>query len=279
VNHSFHGGIFILEYERSRREEKDKGADLEFDQVVTPDPDEMLFGDGNGNAGFTTSRANGVEVGLHAKQRFPTPANNFFSNGDGTYSVPKGYACPGYGFAPNCFATPFRSFEWSVNVNFGFTGAVLADYTYELGMDADPSDETDFTIFDNYVIFLRVLDKKRKVVAETYIQILAGDAVATDKVICRSRRSRLCFAGPDIKWPGCSARYRKNRRIFVLTRYRKTCQNLIFVKIQSPPMCGLFLRFPSLHHQSLQNQNAFQCSSTGKCILPGFPRKIETEDG
>jgi hypothetical protein len=229
-----------------------KGPDLEFDQFVSPDFNEMLFGDGNLNGGFTTNRDNGVEVGLRAKQRFPSPANIFYSNGDGTYSVPKGEACPGFGFAPNCAATPFWSFEWSVNVDYDYAGAVLSDYTYELGMDADPSDDTDFTMFDpitptppavpffdhgtggngttngtantaateaeyvynldvdsvaqnswnyeffnnigtslanfdpsvdgNYVIFFRVLDDKRKVVAETYVQILAGDALPLRKV-------------------------------------------------------------------------------------------------
>ncbi len=123
---------------------------LEFDQNATPNLDgKMLFGSGNLNGGFTTHQRKGVEVALRTKQRFPSPDNMFFSNGDGTYSVPKGFACPGFGFAPNCLATPFWSFEWSVNVDHNdTTDNHLSDYTYELGMDADPSRKTNFTKFD-----------------------------------------------------------------------------------------------------------------------------------
>lgn len=122
---------------------------LEFDQDATPPNAEMLFGDGNANGAFTTNRQNGVEVALRAKQRFPSPADVFFSNEDGTYSPPKGDACPGFGFAPICTATPKWSFEWSVNVDYDWsTGSHLSDYTYELGIDADPSPRTKFTRFD-----------------------------------------------------------------------------------------------------------------------------------
>ncbi len=121
---------------------------LEFDQDATPD---VIFGTGNENGGFTTDRRNGVEVALRVKRRFPAPMEEYFSNGNGTYSPPIGDACPGYGFAPFplCLATPFWSFDWSVNVNFDeSTSKHISDYTYELGMDADPSRRTKFTRFD-----------------------------------------------------------------------------------------------------------------------------------
>ncbi len=227
-----------------------KSSALEFDQLATPANSEMLFGSGNDNGAFTTHRRKGVEVALRVKKRFPTPANTFFSNGDGTYSVPKGFACPGFSFAPNCFATPFWSFEWSVNVDYdGSTNKHLSDYTYELGMDSDPGRRTKFTRFDpitplppvvplfdhaignnsstnpgstadnpttyqtllddnnvaqnswnyeffnnlgtslaafdpdvdgNYIIYLRVMKKqgygKRKIVAQSFIQVLVGNA-------------------------------------------------------------------------------------------------------
>jgi len=124
-----------------------KGPQLEYDQNVTP---EVIFGSGNSNGLFTTGRSNGIEVGLRSKLRFPTP-HGTVSNGDGTYPVDEGDACPGYGFAPFplCLATPMWSFDWSINVDYtGETGHVLSDFVYELGLDSDPSDKTDFTVFD-----------------------------------------------------------------------------------------------------------------------------------
>ncbi len=122
------------------------GSKLAFDQLVTPG---VIFGSGNDNGAFTTDRRKGIEVGLRIKQRFP-PANLFNSNGDGTYSFPAGDACPGYSFSPTCLTTPIWSVEWSINTDYtGSTGRVLGDFIYELGLDADPSEKTDFTIFDN----------------------------------------------------------------------------------------------------------------------------------
>jgi hypothetical protein len=218
--------------------------DRQFDQLVTPD---AIFGSGNANGSFTTDRHKGVEVALRAKTRFPVALNVFNSNGDGTYSFPAGDACPGFGFAPFplCLATPVWNFEWSVNTDFdGSTANVLNEFIYQIGMDADPSRKTAFTMFDpitpslvapawdhsigtnatpngggveslpnyvanlgtnnvaqnswnyeffnnvgtslasfnpavdgNYVIFLRAIDPvKKKVVAETVIQVLVGNA-------------------------------------------------------------------------------------------------------
>ncbi len=121
---------------------------IEYDQDVTPD---VIFGSGNANGGFTTDRRNGIELGLRVKQRFPVPMNTFNSNADGSYSFPATDACPGFGFAPFplCLATPQWSFEWSVNTDYdGSTGNKVGDFTYEIGLDADPGNKTNYTKFD-----------------------------------------------------------------------------------------------------------------------------------
>src|SRR5687767_8451320 len=58
-------------------------ATLTFDDNVTAG---VLFGSGNANGSWTIDRTSGIELALRAKVRFPTPANTFNSNGDGTYS-------------------------------------------------------------------------------------------------------------------------------------------------------------------------------------------------
>lgn len=119
-----------------------------FDADVTGD---VIFGCGNDNGAFTVVQNKGVEVALRAKQRFPTPAHVFNSNGDGTYTFPAGDACPGYswnGF-PLCLTTPVWSFEWAVNTDYdGSTGMVLSDFVYILKMDSDPGKNKKFTEFD-----------------------------------------------------------------------------------------------------------------------------------
>lgn len=125
-----------------------------FDADVTPD---VIFGSGNANGSFTVIRNNGVELGLRIKQRFPTPSGTYNSNGDGTYTFPAMHACPGFGFAPYplCLATPVWNFEWSINTDYeGFTDAVLSDFSYELGMDANPGKPADFTVFDPIAVSL-----------------------------------------------------------------------------------------------------------------------------
>jgi uncharacterized repeat protein (TIGR01451 family) len=116
---------------------------LAFDQDVTPD---AIFGGGNANGAFTTDRRNDIELGLRGKLRFNAsgqPENTFNSNGDGSYSFDPRLV-PG--------GSPLRAewgFEWSVNTNYqGSAGPNLDAYTYELGLDADPSLGTDFLIFD-----------------------------------------------------------------------------------------------------------------------------------
>ncbi len=114
-------------------------ATTEFDQLITPD---AIFGSGNANGDFTTSRANGIEIGIRAKIPFN---GNINSSGDGRYN---------YSLAEtdhdNNAGTPNRwNFDWTINTDYNFSnGTELANYSYELGMDVDPSEGTDFLVFD-----------------------------------------------------------------------------------------------------------------------------------
>ncbi|MEP1445651.1 MAG: PEP-CTERM sorting domain-containing protein [Paraglaciecola sp.] len=117
-------------------------AGLLFDQDVT---NNIIFGSGNLNGGFTIEQANGIELGLRGKLRHNAagaPENTFNSNGDGTYSF-------GAGVAPTQSSpTAVWSFEWSINSNFDGTGGALSEFTYLLGIDIDPSANATFFNFD-----------------------------------------------------------------------------------------------------------------------------------
>lgn len=119
-----------------------------FNQNVT---NEVIFGSGNANGGFTVVREQGVELGLRAKLRFDEsdlPQNTFNSNGDGTYSFSAGTPTNGFSFAPAA-STPLWSFEWSVNSDYlGTSGNSLNDLAYTISIDFDPSAATNFFAFD-----------------------------------------------------------------------------------------------------------------------------------
>ena len=111
-------------------------AVTQYDQNVTPD---VIFGTGNPNGGFTTDRSNNIEVGLRLKIPFTTIIN---SNGDGTYS---------FSAAELATGTPpgVWNFEFTVNTHYNTpSGPNLNNFTYELGLDADPSLATNFLVFD-----------------------------------------------------------------------------------------------------------------------------------
>tara|TARA_R110002110_G_scaffold90705_1_gene235752 strand:+ start:10926 stop:11702 length:777 start_codon:yes stop_codon:yes gene_type:complete len=114
-----------------------------FDENVTPD---VIFGSGNANGGFTVVQSNGVELGLRGKLRHNAsgaPENTFNSNGDGSYSFNTGVA------PTQASPTAEWSFEWSINTNWdGSTNWNLADLTYLLGIDTDPSQGTSFSAYD-----------------------------------------------------------------------------------------------------------------------------------
>jgi hypothetical protein len=120
---------------------------LQFDQYVAENSeghsehDELLFGEHNYNGGFTVHRNNGVEIGLRTKLSYPVIENEYNSNGDGTYSWDR-VGCDG-GEPIDC-KVPHWSMEFSVATNSNN----IKDYCWELGMDADPSEDVDFTTFD-----------------------------------------------------------------------------------------------------------------------------------
>ena len=114
-------------------------GDLAYDQNVTP---ELINGDGIANGAFTIDTGSNVELGLRAKVRFPSPQNTFNSNGDGSYSHLTG------SFGGDGMQSGWN-FDWSINTDqAGNTGQKLADLTYQLGIDFDPSDGVDFVVFD-----------------------------------------------------------------------------------------------------------------------------------
>lgn len=124
-------------------------AATQFDQNVTPG---VIFGSGNANGGFTTDRANGVELALRGKLRHNAaglPENTFNSNGDGTYTFQAGVA------PTQSFPTAVWSFEWSINSNYDGSGVNLDALTYAMGVDSDPGAGTTFSTFDpiNTVFF------------------------------------------------------------------------------------------------------------------------------
>ena len=135
---------------------KDEDADADamtlfFDTDATPN---AIFGSGNDNGFFTCLREDGLELCLRAKQRFPRAnPTGLWSQGDGTYIVPNGDPCatsePGFSFLNGyCVSTPIWSFEWSINSDLdgAADGRNLDAFQFELGMDADPSCDTDFDI-------------------------------------------------------------------------------------------------------------------------------------
>ncbi|MCF6318329.1 MAG: cadherin-like domain-containing protein, partial [Proteobacteria bacterium] len=112
---------------------------VEYDQDVTT---QVIFGSGNSNGNFTTDRRNGVEVGLRAKIPFVGTTN---SNGDGTYS----FTLEETDHDNNSGTDRRWNFEFSVNTNYdGSSGNDIDQYTYELGIDGDPGDGSNFLVFD-----------------------------------------------------------------------------------------------------------------------------------
>ncbi len=114
-------------------------ATITFNQNVTPD---AIFGSGNANGNFTTDRRGAIELGLRAKIPFVGTTN---SNGDGTYS----YTLAETDHDNNAGTANNWNFDWTVNIDRNDSSALnLDDYTYELGLDADPSEATNFVVFD-----------------------------------------------------------------------------------------------------------------------------------
>jgi hypothetical protein len=120
-------------------------AVVTFDQNITQD---VIFGSGNANGGWTVERVNGLEVGLRAKVRFDaggSPQNIFNSLGNGVYEHQAGQH--------NSNGRARWSFEWSINVDYDTnnpTGRTLggSGLEYVIRMDSDPGPGTNFLEFD-----------------------------------------------------------------------------------------------------------------------------------
>ncbi len=118
-------------------------AAIEYDQDVTPN---VIFGSGNGNGFFTRDRnvAAKVEVALRAKIPFQSLYN---SNGDGTYSFTLAETDH-----DNDAGTPNRwNVEFSINTDYldpTSSGNNLDTFTYEVGVDQDPSEAVNFVTSD-----------------------------------------------------------------------------------------------------------------------------------
>jgi hypothetical protein len=113
-------------------------ASVQYDQNVT---NNAIWGSGNSNGGYTTFRdeTTGIELGLRAKVRFPTPSDNaagIKSQGNGTYGS----------FDAGTFSGGNASWniDWSINSNYNSSGGNLNAYTYTLQLDIDPSAGTNF---------------------------------------------------------------------------------------------------------------------------------------
>jgi len=115
-----------------------------FDANVT---NNVIMGNGITNGGFTVNTAGGVEVALRARERHDlasdAPTNVTGSNGNGTYNQNAGEPA-GFGGAGQNRAR--WNFDWSINTTA--SGLNLGRFTYRLGMDFDPSVNTNFQTFD-----------------------------------------------------------------------------------------------------------------------------------
>jgi len=101
------------------------------------------------NGGFTTDRRNGVEIALRTRQnslRVPheLPASNVFhDNNDGIYWWQ--HAECEDNIIPCASSTP----QWNVDFSIQTSNTkMLSDYCWEMGIDTDPSEGTDFVTLD-----------------------------------------------------------------------------------------------------------------------------------
>ncbi len=127
------GGVAVLGFGAASA-----SAAITYDQNVT---NNVIYGTGNANGGFTVDRNYGVELGLRAHLRFDStgqPQNIYNSNGAGTYTFPSGEY--------NNNGRPIWNFDWSINTDYlGTTGLKLGDLTYQLQLDTDPTSAENFT--------------------------------------------------------------------------------------------------------------------------------------
>jgi hypothetical protein len=107
-------------------------ATLASNANVTPD---AIWGSGNSNGGFQvfTDSASGLELGLRARVRYPSPSSVTNVSGN-TYTHQAGLAGPGLNRA-------FWNFDYSVNSDYNGNGNSFdtAGLTFRIDIDSDPS--------------------------------------------------------------------------------------------------------------------------------------------
>ena len=107
-----------------------------FDQDVT---NNAIFGTGNGNGYWTVDIQGNLELGLRAKERWHGVYN---SNSDGTYNHSTGISSG---------TAAIWNYEFSINVDVNGTGSyTLADYSYFLSIDTDPTQGINWITFSPF---------------------------------------------------------------------------------------------------------------------------------
>ncbi len=116
-------------------------AALSFDQNVTGN---VIMGSGIGNGAWTVNQNStaGVELGLRAKTRYPSPLAPVGNPTGNTYDFPAGN--PGGSIAGRAL----WNFEWSINSSFNNSGGNLNSLTYLLLIDGDPGAGQSWLSFD-----------------------------------------------------------------------------------------------------------------------------------
>lgn len=103
---------------------------------------DVIFGTGNSNHGFTVETEGSLELGLRAKLRYgPSGANDAL--GVGIIQNVAG----DYLFDSNISSAPANkamwNFDWTINSNFDGNGGNLNTYSYAIGIDLDPTAATN----------------------------------------------------------------------------------------------------------------------------------------
>ncbi|PQO36604.1 PEP-CTERM sorting domain-containing protein [Blastopirellula marina] len=104
------------------------------DQITS----DVFFGNGNSNGNFTVSQKAGVEIGLRAKVRYPSPLDDDQSNLLG-YDIDQGvYYIAEPAVAPRLDRASWNV-DWSVNSDYAeTTNNMLSNFTYNLSVVYDP---------------------------------------------------------------------------------------------------------------------------------------------
>ncbi len=118
-----------------------------------------FFGTQNSDADWTKSVKGGTTMGIRARQRFPEPTAFTGSRGAGSgiYDQPSAQTSPLIHPIWYTERTPDWNFDWSVDLGAAgaaFTGNVGQTWKFEIGMDFDPSTETNFRRFDPIMVSL-----------------------------------------------------------------------------------------------------------------------------